>query len=365
MAKRIPELDGFRGLAAILVLIAHYFGEPPHGLSALTFGWIGVDIFFVLSGFLIGGIILDHHAGSGFFRVFYLRRCARIIPVYAVVCLLTLAAAALTAGHSWSDHPFGVGVYGLFATNIAMVLWGGGGEWLRPTWTLAVEEQFYFLMPLLIIATPRRFLPALLAGLMAGSLALRLVLAPVDEMAALTLLPSRSDLLVAGVGLALLNRRADLKAYLLYLRGGALFCVFSVLVLVLVSPEWLGIWGQSLFAVGVACFLGAVVNGAPEGARYGAPWLRWFGKISLALYLVHQPIAGLLHGLILDSSPDVKGAAQIAVTLLAAIASIGVSALSWRWLESPILNWAHSFRFEKPFRGQDGKDLHAIRPARL
>jgi hypothetical protein len=104
--KRIPELDGIRGLAALAVVVAHYFGEVPHGLSALTVAWLGVDVFFVLSGFLIGSIILAQRDAPDFFRIFYLKRCARIVPVYAAVCILTLFAAAATAGHAWSDLPF-------------------------------------------------------------------------------------------------------------------------------------------------------------------------------------------------------------------------------------------------------------------
>jgi hypothetical protein len=82
--KRIPELDGLRGLAALLVLIAHYFGYVAHGTKALAFDWLGVDLFFVLSGFLIGSIILANHTQPNFFLSFYLRRAARIVPVYGL-----------------------------------------------------------------------------------------------------------------------------------------------------------------------------------------------------------------------------------------------------------------------------------------
>src|SRR5215469_16696156 len=104
--KRIPALDGLRGVAALLVLIAHYFAHVPYGTRLAAFDWLGVDLFFVLSGFLIGSIILAEHAQANFFFSFYLRRAARIVPVYAIVCGGTLALAALLAGHPWSDHPF-------------------------------------------------------------------------------------------------------------------------------------------------------------------------------------------------------------------------------------------------------------------
>jgi peptidoglycan/LPS O-acetylase OafA/YrhL len=199
---------------------------------------------------------------------------------------------------------------------------------------------------------------------MAGSLALRLGLASADPAAVLTLLPARCDLLLAGVGLALLHRRVDLKAYLPFLRIGSLACACSMLGLVLIAPSWMVTWGQSFLALGIACFLGAIINGAPEGRRYAGPLLRWFGQISLALYLVHQPISGLLHGLILNGRPDVQTPAQIAVSLLAAALSIAAAACSWSWLEAPILNWAHGFRFESPQRAPDGDGLPARRALR-
>jgi peptidoglycan/LPS O-acetylase OafA/YrhL len=111
MNRRVIELDGLRGLAALAVIVAHYFGEVAHGFRIFTFGWLGVDVFFVLSGYLIGSLILEQQSQPGFLGVFYLKRAARIIPVYAAVCAVTLCAAAITAGHTWSDRPFYPAVY--------------------------------------------------------------------------------------------------------------------------------------------------------------------------------------------------------------------------------------------------------------
>lgn len=344
--KRIVELDGIRGAAALAVVVAHYFGEVEHGTRALAFGWLGVDVFFVLSGFLIGSIILQQHERPNFFKSFYLRRAARIIPVYAIVCVLTLIAASLTAGHAWSDHPFGGSVYATFGTNFAMTAWGGGGTWLKPTWTLDVEEQFYLVLPLLIYFTPRRWLPAFLAVLWSSALLLRIVLAPINEMAALTLLPCRSDLLLSGVGIALLNHEFDLSRSVFALRVGALAALASTFLVVLVwSSSILTTWGESLVGVWVAAFLLAVVNGAPEARHFRSRVLGWFGSISYALYLVHQPIAGVLHGVLLGGAPDVGNGAQISVTLLSTAVSVGFAAGSWKWLEGPVLSRARAYRF--------------------
>jgi len=347
--KRIVELDGIRGTAALAVVVAHYFGEVEHGARGLAFGWVGVDVFFVLSGFLIGSIIFQQHEHPNFFKSFYLRRAARIIPVYAIVCVLTLIAASLTADHVWSDHPFGGRVYALFGTNVAMTAWGGGGMWLKPTWTLDVEEQFYLVLPLLIYFTPRQWLPTILAMLWTSALVLRTVLTPVNEMAALTLLPCRSDLLLSGVAIALLNRECDLSRSVFALRVGALAALASICLGVVVwSTSILSTWGESLVGVWIAAFLLAVINGAPEARHFRSPALRWFGSISYTLYLGHQPVAGVLHGVLLGGAPDVGNVAQVSVTLLATALSIGVAAASWKWLEAPILSLARAYRFPEP-----------------
>ena len=104
---RLPELDGLRAIAIILVLSFHVLLSAPIGCLRWMGekGWVGVDVFFVLSGFLIGGILLDHRAASNYYRVFYLRRFLRIVPLYAVLVLpglvvLTLGLQRHLGGHS-------------------------------------------------------------------------------------------------------------------------------------------------------------------------------------------------------------------------------------------------------------------------
>jgi peptidoglycan/LPS O-acetylase OafA/YrhL len=346
-SRRIPELDGIRGLAALTVVAAHYFGEVPHGVSALTVAWLGVDVFFVLSGFLIGSIILEQHDSPNFFRTFYLRRCARIVPVYAAVCVLTLFAAAATAGRAWSDTPFPPGVYTVFGANFIMSATDSAGDaWLRPTWTLDVEEQFYLVLPLLIWMAPRKLLPSLLIALWASATLLRVAFMPSHSMAALVLLPCRMDFLLAGVMLALLRRSVQLSRYMTMLRLSPLVAAVALLLLRAgFGANAFTIFGGTIASLGIAGFLGAILCGAPEASRYGSSALRYFGRISYCLYLVHQPIAGLLHGLLLDSTPDIGSVPAFAVTLLAVAASIGLATASWTWLERPILARAQRYRF--------------------
>lgn len=345
--KRIPELDGLRGLAALLVLIAHYFAYVPHGTLMVGFDWLGVDLFFVLSGFLIGSIILAEHAQPNFFFSFYLRRAARIVPVYAIVCGGTIGLAALLAGHSWSDHPYSPVVYAAFLSNVAMTIGGfwSGGDWLRPTWSLAVEEQFYLLLPLLIVLTPKRWLDPLLVVLWLSASVFRAAVVDHNVIAAVVLLPARMDLLLGGVLIARLRQEVDLSRYLPALRVIPLAALLTCLSFYLYSSQHLiDIFSPALVSIGGGALILAFAEGAPEGARFRAPLLRYFGRISYAFYLIHIPVASVLHGLILDARPDIGGIAPTAVTLLSIAVSIGLATASWRWIERPILDYARAYR---------------------
>jgi peptidoglycan/LPS O-acetylase OafA/YrhL len=338
---RIVELDGLRGFAALSVVFAHYVGEAAGGFHHLQIGWLGVNTFFVLSGFLIGGIILDQSHEAGFFRSFYFRRVTRIFPIYFVVFLSVIFLAHLTRGHAWSDQPFSAAIYATFTTNFAHVSQGLGSVWLRPTWTLAVEEQFYFLLPLLIVFTPRRHLLSILAGLWVLALLCRIMLMHINPTAAWELLPCRMDLLLAGVALAMVVRQYDLSKYLLPLRLNWAMCIVVMDVLALAGQDkFLLIVMGSASSIGIASFMLAAFYGAPEGRYVRAGWLRWFGQISYCLYLVHQPVNGLLHGLLLNESASVATLPAMAVTGLSFGLSVAIAAASWRWFEKPILSWA-------------------------
>lgn len=337
---RIAELDGLRGVAALCVVVAHYLGEVPHGFSGFMVGWYGVSFFFVLSGFLMGTIILGHCDEPGFLKAFYLRRAARIIPVYFVVVCASIFAATLTQGHSWSDQPFDAPVYLLFLSNFAMSFagGGGGGEWLKPTWTLAVEEQFYLVLPLMIMLLPRRHLAAALIALCAGAVVFRAVFHDTSQIASLTLLPGRMDLLLGGVLLAHAWQRFDLSGHVRLFRVIPLAAILAIMAVALISRDHLfPVLNPTLLSIGFASFILAVLLGAPEGDRYRSPVLVYFGQISYALYLMHQPVSGILHGVLLDSEPDIGSVPQFAVTVLAFAVSVGLAAASWKWLEAPIL----------------------------
>src|SRR5277367_5847036 len=217
---RIPELDGLRGLAILLVILCHYVGESDHKplgywphrvLSAFAIGWSGVDLFFVLSGFLIGGILLEARGSPNYFRAFYMRRVFRIFPIYYLWILLFAVLALL--GLSGFPFPFEVHRQDLlqipvqlaFLQNMKFNSYEFPYLWFVVTWSLAVEEQFYLIAPPLIRFLSHRRLLAVLAATICVAPFIRLYIfyhIALGTFAAAYLLPCRADTLACGILLA-------------------------------------------------------------------------------------------------------------------------------------------------------------------
>src|SRR5579863_2282559 len=160
--SRVPSLDGIRGFAILLVMLWHGLfvplsNLPNHPVAERLIGlgrlsWSGVDLFFVLSGFLIGGILLDASASTSYFSTFYIRRAHRILPLYAAVVSCVLIAPRLFGGwNHWASNQISVGYYATFLQNFWMAKNNlFGSNVLGVTWSLAVEEQFYLSLPIAI-----------------------------------------------------------------------------------------------------------------------------------------------------------------------------------------------------------------------
>ena len=169
LTGRIPVLDGWRGFA-ILVVILHNGGfiayelDGPSGLvvvltnTVLASGWVGVQLFFVLSGFLITGILVDTAGAPRFFRSFYLRRTLRIFPVYyAFLAVYFLVVPLLPGGAPPGEGQLADQLwYWTYLSNWLPLLEHPSGP-LNHLWSLAVEEQFYLVWPLLVVVSGRRF----------------------------------------------------------------------------------------------------------------------------------------------------------------------------------------------------------------
>jgi peptidoglycan/LPS O-acetylase OafA/YrhL len=347
--SRIKELDGLRGLAAASVLVGHYLGEVPHRIPGLALAWVGVDLFFVISGFLIGMIILKNRDSTNFFGVFYLRRAARILPIYILTVCVTLSFINALPRTAWNEAALNPLYYATFTQNFGIALTSQtGSTWLLPTWTLAVEEQFYLLSPFVICTLPRRYtLPVIVTSILVGVFARALFFFADHELAADVLLVSRSDSLAIGLvaAYATLYWRPISENVLRYTALGA---TLILLLLTLQNDFIYRVTNHFLVSIVAAAYviLAARRSGILKSLR--AEGLQFLGAISYGLYLLHQPISGVLHGLLSGSIPDIGTRLQVAVTLLAILTSVGCAWISWKYLEEPLLRKARLLSYKVP-----------------
>lgn len=369
---RVAALDGLRGIAVLLVVVLHYYVVPPGPESAPvhdalrragTVFFCGVDLFFVLSGYLIGGILLDCRGSAALLPAFYVRRFLRIVPLY-VVLLATFFAGRAISGLSqinrglyfWSTVPDWS--YLCFGQNIAMA-WTRdiGAYWLGATWSLAVEEQFYLLAPLAIIRLTRRQIAIGCAVFIVASPALRTLALTHSQngLAAVFLLPMHADGLLWGVlcALAVRNPRA-----MEWLRGARTVLSTAIVVLLCAaaflsarhlapdSPE-MALYGYSTFNALFAATLLYVIS-VPEAPLTRALAFRPLAAIGLTsyfTYLFHTPVWYVLHWLFLDKPPlHVSGMAGL-VTCAALGLTLLLAWASWRWFEAPLLRLGRRFAY--------------------
>jgi len=370
---RVVCLDGVRGLMTLLVLVSHYFGEVPHGINSLMFAWLAVDMFFVLSGYLVGKLILEKQHNDNFFQVFYARRVCRTLPIYFVCLALNIVLMGyFTAPWAEFDGSFPLWSYFTFTQNFFMAATGGiGAHWLSPTWTLAVEEHFYLIVPLLFFVIPRRRIAVMLAAIAAGALVSR---ACVYELLAdpgligLVLLPTRADVLTAGL-LAAVAIKSNLPWQLIDnpLRIAPIVLLGMTAVLRLIDKDTghcFGIFGPLLVSAACAMFLLSLVRGAPEAKRFHSKFLGFFNTTSYAVYLTHLPVLGLMHGIVLGSRPDLVTPAQWAVTIAALPVCVAVSWLLTVAVEKPLTAYGRSFAWSATGPAKRASVLKRPRPAR-
>src|SRR5438128_3210509 len=217
--SHVPAVDGVRGLAIILVLFVHFIGDArPYTafervvMKASNYGVWGVDLFFVLSGFLITGILYDSKGSTHYFRNFYMRRILRIFPLYYGVLfllffVLPLIPSVFPAGlEESSRHQAWIWPY---AVNLFIAQ---RGTWALPYishfWSLAIEEHFYLLLPVVVALASTGTLLRICAGCAVFSVLLRIVLylAGLNEISIQVLTPCRFDALCTGGFLAIATR---------------------------------------------------------------------------------------------------------------------------------------------------------------
>ncbi|HTV41188.1 MAG TPA: acyltransferase [Candidatus Sulfotelmatobacter sp.] len=381
--KRILELDGLRGVAILLIILDHYvysgavWHTRPNFLLTIIrhffpLSWSGVDLFFVLSGFLIGGILIDCRDSRGYFKTFYIRRACRILPLYLVWIAGFFFLASLLSNHA-SAPWYGVDFrrlqhvpdwsYFVFLQNFHIAKMNDFGPiWTGITWSLCVEEQFYLLMPLILWLTPSQKLQWVLVGLLLAGVGFRLFLHLYSDILTYVLLPCRADGLLLGVLCAYLVRHPGAHAWLqrrrdwLYLVFGILFVGIIYLTVLAARldkvnfADWnsfdINSYGYSWIDAFYACLLLVVVTvqESPMARVMRSRLLRHFGVISYCMYLIHAVVTDALQWLILGEIPKET---NWTMTLLAFLTTWALAMASWKYFEKPIIRWGHSFRYEK------------------
>jgi peptidoglycan/LPS O-acetylase OafA/YrhL len=362
-SRRIPELDGLRGIAILLVLCWHVLPTivadtspaVQHATrSLIRYAWSGVDLFFVLSGFLLGGILMDHRASTRYFRTFYVRRFCRILPLYYVMVALfvVLRLARHPPTIDWLfEPPMPLASYLTFLQNFAMASADTtGAQWLGPTWSLAVEEQFYLALPVLIRVVPRRFLAhasALAAVAAVGVRAALYLRGRHGVTSAYMLMPARADALMLGVLAALAVRDHTTRAFcerrrgLLYGTVGALSLGVMGMAFKheLVGSPGMVLFGYSVLALLYVTLLVLAVTARQDeliGRLLRSRPLRSTGILAYGLYLMHLPVVGLT-SLVVGPRPLVGAVALVATFLLAWA--------SWKFFEEPFVKRGHRYHY--------------------
>lgn len=362
----VPALDGVRGLAVLIVIIHNagwIAGSSEQFVMKLftaitSMGWIGVQLFFALSGFLITGILLDSVGRPHYFKSFFLRRTLRIFPLYyAFVAATVFIAAPLAWDAAWAaDVRASQWPYWLYISNWTQPL-GVQIHGLTHLWSLAVEEQFYLVWPLVVWGLGRRGLIRLATAMLLAGPVIRFVLraAELPEATAYMFTIARWDALAAGALLAALLREDRGRALVArWTRPATLGALGALVVFLFVERGFhsgsvmVQVIGQSLINVLAACLIAFAVGEEPRAARAlqrGLSWehLRTLGKYSYAMYVFHFPIH---HGLKPFLGPWVEGPTDDSLRLvrvaaylaLILILTFGASLLSWRLIEKPFLD---------------------------
>jgi peptidoglycan/LPS O-acetylase OafA/YrhL len=363
-ASRVVELDGLRGIAIGLVLGYHFAALDIHlpadawpGWHFLyapaRLGWSGVTLFFVLSGYLIGGILMDNRNSPKLLRTFYLRRSLRILPLYFAF-LLACGALFLgrTLGLAWMPDgttAFSWWIYAGFLVNFAVARGNFGEQILSPTWSLSVEEQFYLVAPWVMLLVPRRGLPWIFAGLIALAAVFRAGLYAYiggPNFGGHVLTPACMDALAAGMLVAWLVRSSAARTWLAANRALLLVCLGLFLAGGLAlsaqnpslgSSALVG-YGYTTLVGGYALLLLTVVYYQPPllSSILRTRWLVALGRIAYCVYLVHMLTLVVLETV--ATHLDLNGAAvQIGMRVLALLGTLLIANVSWRYFEEPLI----------------------------
>jgi peptidoglycan/LPS O-acetylase OafA/YrhL len=380
--RHVPALDGVRGVAILLVVLFHHTLMRQQTtfdrvyVSIARLGWSGVDLFFVLSGFLITGILLDAKGSRHYYRNFYIRRTLRIFPLYYAFVFFTLTIAPWL----WPETPLAAMArsamrdtseawYWLYLSNVLFALREDFGHPnLAVTWSLAIEEQFYLVWPLVVAALRRTPLMWTCGGLIAAALAVRTawVAAGAESTAAYVLPFCRMDALAAGafVAAALRDDRTAAVVVTWSARLAPAAALVFAAIWLLEDPLDDGSWTESMtqtlgytaLAVFFASLVARVATSSDRSrlARaFSAPLLRTFGQYSYALYLFHVPVRRYIRDTYFPVAdfPTWLGSplpGQLLFYVVATLPALILAVASWHLFEKQILKLKARFPYGEP-----------------
>jgi peptidoglycan/LPS O-acetylase OafA/YrhL len=385
---RVGALDGLRGVAILLVLMVHLVSmgaAPQHPkiimwalLRVMYYGWTGVDLFFVLSGFLITGILIDSKTSTNYFKTFYMRRVLRIFPIYYLTLFVLLALEPVFAStQPWLralyPNPASWVSFFFYYQNWWMPICQPGETILSHFWSLGVEEQFYMIWPAcVLLAAPRRLKWVCLIGSLCA-LTLRFILAEPGTGSELiiSITATRADALLIGCFLAMVVRNPD---WLRRVKPASPY-VFSFSLLGLGAIGYFGheLWSRGYFTetLGftlIACAYGYVVlwaflqngTGSILDRVLNTAVLCMFGKYSYGIYVYHLIIFLVLARIFHTYSWYGQSFVPSMLACFAFIGvSLGVAALSFHFIETPFLSMKKYFQPATP----NGSPLHSASSA--
>jgi len=362
LREHTPALDGIRGLAVLSVFVHHFGGGSssvylPIRLigNIVRSGWLGVSLFFVLSGFLISGILWDSFGQPHWWRNFYARRALRIFPLYYLTILLILILSMVATRSV--EFPEGVGVLALYLQNFPPLFPAlraiPAAVRTSHLWSLGVEEQFYLFWPFILMAVGRisaaksACIVVFVASILFRIVAYRWF--PSGQEWAYTCLLGRMGELSAGAYLALAIRGEERATILKYAAPTATV-TFIILALTLslsgsrtADSLLVLVFGMSVAAILFASLIAIVLRPGPLQRLFEVRPLRWVGKISYGIYVYHVllgPAYTVITSQIIHSAGN---AFQICRFFVAAILTLVISAISFYGFERPIQRFKSRF----------------------
>jgi peptidoglycan/LPS O-acetylase OafA/YrhL len=335
----MPYLDLIRTAAVLMVMVYHFL--PDFDLGKFSPGNLGVQLFFLLSGYLITGILLSQKrkllSTKTMLRNFYIKRALRLFPIYY---LIIIAFFALQVGMNlyscdMNDWPY----YFTYTSNILFFMEGMKGVQLNHTWSLGIEEQFYLIWPVLLLLVPVKKEGFFIFVMLLVAFGLRYFLI-VDNHD--LLLSGQLDMLLSGATLAWLQPRIQAinkeRNISLFIVGLLLLSTYLIIDQYASVPSYIA--RNSIILCGVILIVGASCIKQQSAIAPPLKGLIYLGKISYGIYLYHKVIAFLfvfsLVKLGVSINPILGFVSCIVITLL-------VSAISYKYLEMPFLRMKKKF----------------------